>query len=465
MTAPRLDEWRPYHPAAALHFLRRTLAVYLVPLVQVAFERNWAALFTALRQDAAIFAVLCAVSWAGLHWARWRLDDAGVLHLRWSFLLCRERTVRGEAVAALTLAQPVSLRVLGASRVVLYPAGQTQKGAVTLWLRRADADALADRLFPIADAATHRPAGGERVALVLLGANGLSTLALAILALRQTRDVFEHPLAPLDHLTALAARWLPVGVAWLLVVAAALLTLSLARSFAQTVHYTVWGTADQLGSRGGWLGRVEFRIRRSALCYVDVRLSPAARLMRRWPVFVAAGPCVPELPLFVFRPGQEELFDALLPGFVMPPLAPKVDTAKRSAVFFMPAGIPFALCALLTVVSVSVLPDVTFFLLVPTLYFLAHLGGAWMGYRREGVWLHGGRLTLRRQRGLYLHCICALHPDLCLTASQSPWAASVDRANLKLTFPGRTAVTVRSVPARDVRACCAFLEAGPCKPA
>ncbi len=25
------------------------------------------------------------------------------------------------------------------------------------------------------------------------------------------------------------------------------------RSFAQTVHYTVWHTADQLGSRGGWL--------------------------------------------------------------------------------------------------------------------------------------------------------------------------------------------------------------------
>ena len=79
-----------------------------------------------------------------------------------------------------------------------------------------------------------------------------------------------------------------------------------------------------------------------------------------------------------------------------------------------------------------------------------------MGYRREGVWLRDGQLTLRRQRGIYLHSICVFHPDLCLTANQSPWAANVDRTNLTFAFPGRVKLTVRSVPWRDAQKCFEF---------
>ena len=120
-----------------------------------------------------------------------------------------------------------------------------------------------------------------------------------------------------------------------------LLGASLMRSFAQTVHYTVWHTADQIGSRGGWLGHFECRVRTSEISFADVRISPAARLMKRWPVFVTAGGCSPELPLFVCRSGEEALFRELLPEFRMPPdlLA---RTEQRSLIFFAPAGIPFA---------------------------------------------------------------------------------------------------------------------------
>ena len=57
---------RRLHPFTVLRFLRKTLVVYLLPLVQVLFERNWTALHTALRQDALLFLLLCAVSWVGL---------------------------------------------------------------------------------------------------------------------------------------------------------------------------------------------------------------------------------------------------------------------------------------------------------------------------------------------------------------------------------------------------------------
>ena len=48
-------------------------------------------------------------------------------------------------------------------------------------------------------------------------------------------------------------------------------------------------------------------------------------------------------------------------------------------------------------------------LLIPTVFFFVLLCGAVMGYTREGIWLREGKVTLRRQEGVYLHCICVFH--------------------------------------------------------
>ncbi len=448
------------HPFAALRVLRKTLVLYLVPLLRVLFERNWAALRAALRQDLILFLLVCALSWVILHASSWSLDEGGTFCLHWKLLFRFDRTVRGASLAALTIERPFYYRLAGASRVTLYPVGEPKQRTLTLCLRRADAQHLADQLLPIKAPSLHRPKGGERAALGLLGANSLSTLALFLLAIRQTQqgpDRYELAFAQINFLAGLAARWLPAGAAWLLAFSGFLLGLSLLRSFVQTVHYEVWHTSTQIGSRGGWLDRFECRVKSDQISFADVRLSPFARLMRRWPVFVTAGSCSPELPLFVYRSGEEALFRELLPEFRMPPdlLA---RTEQRSLIFFAPAGAPFALCALLTLISRSTLPGLTVTLLFPTLFFAAGLVGGAMGYRREGVWLREGRLTLRRQRGIYLHSICVFHPDICLTARQSPWAVNADRTNLTVAFPGFVRLTVRSIPWRDAQKCFEFLE-------
>lgn len=448
------------HPFAVLRMLRKTLILYLVPLVHVLFERNWAAFRAALRQDAVLFLLLCGLSWVVLHASSWSLDDNDVLHLHWNLLFRLDRTVRGASLAALTIERPFYFRLAGASRVTLYPVGEPKAHTLTLCLTKTDAQMLADRLLPIEDPSLHRPAGGERAALGLLGANSLSTLALLLLAIRQTQqgpDRYELAFAQISFLARWAAQWLPTGAAWLLAFSGFLLGASLLRSFVQTVHYEVWHTADQIGSRGGWLTRFECRVKSAQISYADVRISPFARLLRRWPVFVTAGSCSPELPLFVYRSGEEALFRELLPEFRMPPdlLA---RTEQRSLIFLAPAGIPFALCALLTLLSRYTLPALTLTLLFPTVFFGCLLAGGFMGYRREGVWLREGCLTLRRQRGIYLHSICVFHPDICLTAQQSPWAANVDRTNLTVAFPGQVRLTVRSIPWRDARKCFEFLE-------
>ena len=72
-----------FHPFAVLHLLRKTILVYLLPLVQVLFARNWAALWAALVQDVLLFALLSAACWAVLRVSGWQMDAHGNLLVRW----------------------------------------------------------------------------------------------------------------------------------------------------------------------------------------------------------------------------------------------------------------------------------------------------------------------------------------------------------------------------------------------
>lgn len=382
-----MNREKHFHPLAALHLLRKTLLVYLLPLVQVLFDRNWDALRAALRQELVLLVFISAVCWAVYYASRWQVDAEGTVHVSWRLGVRLDRALRAEGLAALVLEQPLLYRLTGACRVVLYPVGQTK--TITLYLTRQQAEELADVLLPVTDPLWHAPKGGEKLAFTVLGANGLSTLFLWWLAIHQTQsyapDAQTAALAQLGQLAALAARWLPLGMAWLLVLAGTLFCISLVRSALQAVHYTVW------------------------------------------------------------REGTP-LLRELLPEMAQLPPDTRADTTDRSVVFFLPAGIPLALCLLLTAVSRTTLPALTLPLLIPTGVFAALLGAAAVGWHREGVWQQQGQLLLCRQHRFHLHQLCVFHPDTGFTALQSPWAVTVQRANLTLVFPGKEKVTVRSVP-------------------
>lgn len=113
-----------FHPFAVLHLLRKTILLYLLPLVQVLFARNWAALWAALVQDLVLFALLSAACWAVLRVSGWQMDAHGNLLVRWRLGIRLDRTLRADMLAALTIDRPVVYRLAGASQLTLYPAGQ-----------------------------------------------------------------------------------------------------------------------------------------------------------------------------------------------------------------------------------------------------------------------------------------------------------------------------------------------------
>lgn len=455
-----MNGYKRLHSLTAALFLRKALLLCLLPLARVLLARDWLALRAALRQDAALLCLLAAASWALLRFSGWTLDGAGVLRLRWAFGARYELAVPQRQIIAVVIEQPALLRLLGASRVTIYLKGQRAGSKITLCLSKRDAATLADALLPAEHDAAHRAAGAEKTALAVLGANGLSTLALLWVALRESEGIYQDArvlaYAGLGHLAAFAARWLPAGAAWLLALAAVLWGASLLRSAAQTARHTAFGGSSMLGCRGGLVGRYECRVKRSALSRAEARLSPAAYILRRAPLYIASDGFECPLPLLVCGFGDEAALASLLPGFVMPPRR-RANTAGRSIpAFFMPQGLPFGVCCVLTLASVSALPALTPVLALLCAAFAPSLIMAQRGFVREGAWLCGGRLVLCRQRGVRLHCVC-VYRARSLETRQNPWAAAAGRADLTVRFARKSSETVRSVPLSEAGECFAFL--------
>ena len=89
-----MNREKHFHPLAALHLLRKTLLVYLLPLVQVLFDRNWDALRAALRQELVLLVFISAVCWAVYYGGRWQVDAEGTVHVSGWTAPCAPRVWR-----------------------------------------------------------------------------------------------------------------------------------------------------------------------------------------------------------------------------------------------------------------------------------------------------------------------------------------------------------------------------------
>ena len=409
---------RRLHPAAAVLFFRRWVILCLAPLLPVLFQWDWPALALALRQDAALLLALGLAAWLLLHGARWWLDERKTLYLRWGFGPHAVRCIPLRSIAVVTLERGPLLQLTGAALVTVYPAGGEKP--LTLCLTRQEARQLADQLLPLAQPDIRwRPAGAERWSAALLGANGLSSLALAA-----------------------AALWYG---------------LNLARAADHAARLETARAGDILWSRGGLWRQTECRLHLSQLSYAELRASPAGWLLHRRPLYLAAGAWRSALPLAVPRPVDQPRVEDLLPGFCLPPPV-RPDLERRSHTFFRPAGMGLGICLVLALLSRRVMPALTAPLLLLTAACGLLLGGGLAGYLREGAWPRQGRLTVCVQRGLRLHMIWLPRPALALEDRQNPWSALAQRTNLTLRLPGRVRIRVRSIPIRDAEACLQLLE-------
>lgn len=450
--------WRHFHIVYSLKLMQRMLVLCVVPLIEPLVHLNLAGLLDALRQELLLLAALAAA--AGVLWAcaGWRLED-GCLVLRAGVLARRCRRLDPRQVAVAELARPPLLRLTGCTRVTLYFAKSASMPKVSFYLPRAAAAGLAEVLLPTrAGQSFYKPTGAERLGFVMLSANLVTTAALLWLSARQTVELLGENLAGslnsltqknLARLERLAELFLPAGVAWLFTLVLVLWGISLLVSLLKTARFHVFRNGGVILYRGGLLTHTERRVRASAVTVCDVRTTLAARLLRRYPVYLAAGSFDGgDIPVLVYKKGQEALLEALMPEFRLPgPVRRGLYANGRSLPVFL--GLPGSLlggCLVLVAVSAWQLPALTPILSLLLLPALALTLVALEAFFTEDVGQSAGRVLLvQYSSGFTRHRLCVFTPDLALSIRQTPFSELQGRCNLRLLLPFYKKVRVRSL--------------------
>lgn len=440
------------HLLDSLRFFRYGLVLCLVPMIQALFHFDLEGLWLALQQDAVILAVCLVPSlvlWAA---ARISVTPQAVV-FRQGVGFCLQQSFARASIAAVAIEQPLYCRFLGAARVRLYFRDYTVPRKLTVYLTKRDAFLLSETLMPVRrHSGLFTPAGFERLALAMLSANAVTTSIFLWMGVQRLNEYFEQDLEQLalehfNRLEVLLEQLLPAGAAFLAALVFCLASITFCYSFFHTFGFSCGRSGGVIISRGGFFTKIERRIRACDVTACHVRVTPVARLLRRRPVYLTAGWFSGgDMPLIVYKAGQEHLVQALLPDFVFPS-KPLGDTAGKSLnQFFWQPAVALGLCLGLCGVAMTVMPGLVGILVLLALLCTGCLLVSLEGFGREGIADNPNRtLALVYTRFFTRHEVCVFTPDRSFAVRQNPFSVRLGRSNVFVRLPARHAFRVRGV--------------------
>lgn len=447
-----MTQRKHFHVLYALRYVRYGLLLCLVPMLQALLRFDLNRFYTALRQDAAILAACLALALALWQAAGFWLTDS-TLEVSQGVFFKTQFSVSHRSIAVLEISRPLYCRLLGASCVTLYFKNFSTARKVSFFVSKGDANRLADALLPVRrDHSVFAPAGFERISLVMLSANLLTTIAFAVLGLRHLEKIFGEGVrnlayAQIAHLEVLVERWLPAGLALLATLVFLLISLTFLYAFFRTAGFSVCRNGGIIISRGGLITKTERRIVVSCVSSCDVRVTLAARLLRRRPVYVRAGSFDGgDIPLLVYKKGEDTMPEILLPHFTTPHQR-LCEPARKSPVGYLwRPGTCFVLSATLMGVASWTMPAILPVLCVPLVLSLLSLLVSLEGLLYEGICSNENRtVSLCFTRLFTRHEVCVFTPDIAYTLFEHPFAVSGGWCDVYVHLPCRARYRVRGV--------------------
>ena len=142
-----------------------------------------------------------------------------------------------------------------------------------------------------------------------------------------------------------------------------------------TAGFKVCRNGGVIISKGGFVTLIERRILVACVSACDVCVTPPARLLRRYPVYLSAGSFRGgDLPVLVYKKGEgADEWERLLPNFC-PPDGPLCMPARKSPVQYLwQPGTLLALSLALCGVASYAMPQILPMLFVPVVLALAGL--------------------------------------------------------------------------------------------
>ncbi|MEG2053459.1 MAG: PH domain-containing protein, partial [Oscillospiraceae bacterium] len=312
-----------YHIFSTFKYIKYGLLLCLVPLLKALLVFNLNAFFVALSQDAFILVCIAVVSlclWRSSRYTLTRLE----LCCENGILVKKITHFKLDTITAIEIKRSLVLRLLGGSDVYVYFKSSYPVKSLKICIPYKSAERLVDEILPVkSDKIHYQPSGWDKFIFVMLSANIVTTSFFVIYTVKRISkflgmNVEQIAMQQLNHMEQIFSFLLPAGFTMLISIISFFVFISLAFSVFNAYGFSVARSRNIIISRGGFISKVERRLRLNCITYTDVHVSPFARLLKSYPVFVCAGGYKGnEMPLFVYKKGETANIRKILPEFTI----------------------------------------------------------------------------------------------------------------------------------------------------
>ncbi len=446
-----MKRYHRFHYLYSIQYIRYAFILSVLPLIHALILFDLPSLARALKQDGIIFIVVMlfsVVQWlAAGYWY-----SGGRITVQHGVFLNRQTVISRPMIAAIELRQPLYCRLLGACITTIYYKHRPKP--VTLCLFYEDAAQLADELLPLKrESAIFRAVGAERISFSLLSANLITTGILIVVSAKKTakslgNDFNQFAFSNLERMEKFVEQLLPVGLAWLISLIFVLASIALLFSFLHSAGFVVCRNGGVIVAKGGLITKTERRILASAVTACDVRTTPVARLLHRSAVYLHAGGFSgKDMPIMVYRRGNEEQLQKLMPEFYVSRSVLGPVRGRSFLQFIWLPGSMFLFFISLSAVSAWLMPQIAPLFWLPCFLLFIALLVSIEGFFTESVRRGFNRtLELCYSRFLTRHRVCIFTSQTEFCFFQHPLLAYRQRCNLILRLPCGLRFRIRSIP-------------------
>ena len=234
-----------------------------------------------------------------------------------------------------------------------------------------------------------------------------------------------------------AARYLPTGLAFLVTLGFAVTDSPFCMRCCTRQALRYAGTAESSSAKAAFVTLIERRIPVACVSACDVCVTPPARLLRRYPVYLSAGSFRGgDLPVLVYKKGKSGQWSACCPTSARRTVRCACLHAKaRCSIFGSPARCSLFLwrCAAWPLTQCRrFCPCFSYRWCLPLAGLLVSLEG----FFREGLHKNANRtLSVCYTRFLPGMRFCVFTPDLSYTLLENPFSVSGGRCDVGCTCP------------------------------
>lgn len=447
-----MKNFKRFHLFYSLKYIKYALLLCVLPMLQALFRFDWQSFVVALRQDLLILLVSLALGFAIWFVARFKITNTA-LYIQKGVFIKQTLSFKYSDIAVIETVRPLLFRFFGASHVTLYFNSQSAMRKHKLILSKKIAQEFCDLIMPVkSDVSVFEPSGAERLSFVMLSANIITSSIFAFMVASNIKDVLgsaagDFAIDKFNKFELFLEHFLPTSLAFITALLFLLFSISIIYSILRTAFFSVCRNGGIMICHGGLLTKTERRIACKHITSCDVRITPAARLLRRYPVFVYAGTYnLSDTPVFAFKQNERARLSLLLPEFEMPQSAWNPPKVRNIFQYIWPQLTVLGITAIIAIAAYYRLPSIISALVVPFLLGFLSLLNAIDGYGRENIArLKNCTLSVTYSRFFTRHEVCVFSLDISMRIWRNPIYLTDGRSDLYLSLPHRRRLRVRGV--------------------